>query len=207
MLARDKIMHEFAKWTAFKSKRGTDAPGKEPEIFPALDSVDWCTVLQESRGPITSAEFNCWHKSEAESLAKRVIETVSKRLPQPQFSIGWAAKLINVYLKTRCYVGNDGREGIRDVMHPPIDNILVKQLKKEAVCLLHTETIERPPEIASKLYIVLEPLGNFGTIRNIETYEQYHKIIQACGVIAYFKKFPLFELERFWSATDLEGVS
>jgi hypothetical protein len=27
---------------------------------------------------------------------------------------GWAAKFVNIYLKTYCYIGDGGREGIRD---------------------------------------------------------------------------------------------
>jgi hypothetical protein len=40
--------------------------------------------------------------------------------------IGWAVKLINVYLKTLVYLAREGRSGLIESIHPPIDNELWK---------------------------------------------------------------------------------
>jgi hypothetical protein len=40
---------------------------------------------------------------------------------ESRLGIGWAAKLVNVYLKAACYVGDLGTPALRDVLHPPVD--------------------------------------------------------------------------------------
>jgi len=39
----------------------------------------------------------------------------------PGVNLGWATKIINVYLKTRVYIGAQGRHHFKEMIHPPID--------------------------------------------------------------------------------------
>ena len=93
-----------------------------------------------------------------------------------ELPVGWAAKMINVYLKTAAYVGDLGRAGLRDVLHPPLDNILMNNLR------------DRFPEITF----------NFDGIAAIETYEQYEKIIDGCRMAAKKLECSLFEVEQLF---------
>ena len=85
-------------------------------------------MLDASKGPISGKEFNAWHKCQTEALCDRA----KLHLPKgcSEYPVGWSAKLINIFLKTAVYVGDLGRPRLRDVLHPPVDNILRKELKK-----------------------------------------------------------------------------
>ena len=76
---------------------------------------------------ISADDFNCWHQRQTEALCCRANDLRPEVVP---FPVGWSAKLINVFLKTTSYVGNLGRAGLRDVLHPPLDNGLRAGLLK-----------------------------------------------------------------------------
>ena len=93
---------------------------------------------------------------------------------------GWAAKLINVYLKTAAYVGNLGRPGLRCVLHPPVDNRL-----KDGLLKLFTTC----PKIHDAV--------SFPSITSIAEYNDYQKIIEGCKAAADCLKCDLIEVDRF----------
>ena len=97
-------------------------------------------------------------------------------------NVGWAAKMINVYLKTTCYLSGFGREGLECVIHPPIDNILMKNLKGESW--------ESP---LIKCY-----LDQFESIGRIDG-KVYLDIIKAFKLIARERHLKLIELEVFFT--------
>ena len=197
-MVRDKIVHDFAKWTAARATRGIS----NERAYSVLDATDFGPVLREGSGPITRTQFNCWHRIEIEKLDYL----------HSNIELGWIAKLVNIYLKTRCYVGQDGRVGIGEVIHPPIDNFLIKGLKRIARSSTtwdyhivdgsgrpSRESLRRANE---KRNTAREGLDSFTAIKNITTYDQYQKIIRACEAIANLEKCSLLEVEQFW-----EGVS
>ena len=97
-----------------------------------------------------------------------------------------APKLINVYLKTAAYVGEFGRQGLRDVLHPPIDGGLWKGLK---------ERFEDRPDILEKACYV-------EAIKDIDDYDRkYCTIIQGCKLAAQELGCLLIEVEQLWQGT------
>jgi hypothetical protein len=60
--------------------------------------------------PINRSTFDEWHANAIQRLIER----------EPRLTVGWAAKIINVYLKTRVYVGAQGRHHLKEMIHPPI---------------------------------------------------------------------------------------
>ena len=98
----------------------------------------------------------------------------------------WAAKLINVYLKTVVYVGSIGRPGLSGLIHPPIDGGLWDGIKAK---------YKSQPEIIAKTHIVTK-------IKDIQTYAQYQTIISGLVLIAEKENHPLFEVEHLWQGTE-----
>ena len=161
---RCRILVEYAKWTARAAVGAPAAPisaGKD--VYPLLDGVAFDEVLSGD-AKISENEFNNWHQRETEELCRRADDLKSEVAP---FPVGWSVKLINVYLKTAVYVGDLGREGLRGVLHPPLDNHLKDGLVK---------CFQKCPEIRDAVY--------FPSITAITTYEQYQRIIDGCRAAA-----------------------
>ena len=128
---RCRILVEYAKWTALSAVRA-GAPIRDREtVYRLLDGVAFSKVLDSSLGPIRCRGFNEWHTGQTEDLCERAKPDLPPKWVEAQgqqFPVGWGAKLINVFLKTAVYAGGLGREGLRDVLHPPLDNGLRKGL-------------------------------------------------------------------------------
>lgn len=167
------IAHEFARWTTHSALRNPGAPiRKREEVHSALDTVNFDPLFDARTGAIDSHEFTDWHTGQISELLKW-----EKRL-----TYGWSAKIIAVYLKTTCYMAGYGREGLRDVIHPPIDNELIRAVKREAW---------RGPMIPSLL-------SEFRTIRDMDMMT-YCNTIEAFKLIAEEMNCRLFEVEQFWN--------
>ena len=163
---------DYAKWTAMSATRNF---GKD-YVYPHLDKVAFDDVLKPNVA-ISVSEFNAWHRRETEALCARASD----------LSIGWSAKLINVYLKTAAYVGDLGSREIRSALHPPIDGYLWKGLRKR---------FERDPDIVDKVCCVK-------TIKGIDDYDKkYLKIIQGCKEAAEKLNCLLIEVDQLWQGAD-----
>ena len=182
MGTRHKIISEYAKWTA-RAAVNAGSPIKGGRTVRALlKEVAFSDVL-DSLEPISRDEFNEWHKRETEKLrclARPHLPPNWREAHGPEFPAGWAAKLINVYLKTAAYVGNLGRPGLRCVLHPPVDNRL-----KDGLLELFT-TCRKIHDAVS-----------FPSITSIAEYKDYQKIIEGCKAAADCLKCDLIEVDRF----------
>jgi hypothetical protein len=168
---RRKIILDYAKWTAMSALR-SGAPIKSREdVYPLLDAVAFDQVLRLGL-PITAVEFDAWHESETLSLCGR-----DRRVP-----IGWAVKLLNVYLKTATFVGDLGGKGLREAIHPPIDGGLWDGLGMALKCR---------PDILAEVRVVRR-------IKDITSYEIYRRIIAGCRATAVEYGCSLIEIEQFW---------
>lgn len=167
MSTRDIILHNFALWTASSATRSFS----RERVCRALSALDFDCVLSEDEEPINKQGFDCWHEAQVDRI----------RELDEGFSVGWAAKIINVYLKTQCYVGGRGRPQLLKVIHPPIDGILVKRLRCEC------REMFKAPEFPS----------NF-TIKGITTYDCYKRMIRSCRCFANRRGCTLLELEQYW---------
>lgn len=182
---RCQILVEYAKWTA-RAAVNAGGPIRDTDtVYRLLDEVAFSTVLDPSLGPISCRDFNEWHIRQTENLCDR-----AKPLPPwwvdahgPQFPVGWGAKLINVFLKTAAYAGGLGREGLCDVLHPPLDNGLKEGLKKHfrACCP------DRPD---------LRVEVDFGSISAIKDYNRYRRVIAGCRLAACCLGCSLIEVEQ-----------
>ena len=125
---RCRILVEYAKWTALSAVKQGPIRAQEP-VYQLLGGVAFSKVLNRSLGPITCEKFDEWHQCETEALCDRARDCLPRRWAR-KLPVGWGAKLINVFLKTTAYVGDLGREGLRDALHPPLDNRLRDHLVK-----------------------------------------------------------------------------
>src|SRR5262249_5690411 len=94
----------------------------------------------------------------------------------------WGAKLINVYLKTASFVGDIGRPGLRDTLHPPIDAGLWKGLARR---------FRGRPDVLGETHCVRR-------IKDIKDYPTYRRIITGCMVAAQALGCRLIEVEQLW---------
>ena len=164
---RDRIVRDFARWTALSALRSGAPIKSRADVYPLLDQVRFGDVLLGSE-PITSAQFDAWHKGATESLFAR----------DPRLVIGWGAKLINVYLKTAGYVGGLGRPGLKESLHPPIDAGLWAGIG---------ERFRDRPAILDEVQCVRR-------IKDIGDYSTYRRIIEGCRLVAAELDCPLIEV-------------
>ena len=180
---RCQILVEYAKWTALSAVRLGPIRAREP-VYQLLDGVAFSKVLNRSLGPISCKEFNHWHRDQTEALrarAKLKLPPKWVKAHGSEFPIGWSAKLINVFLKTTAYVGDLGRKGLRDVLHPPLDAGLRKGLIK------HFRK-RRRTDMRKKV--------DFGTIKGIQDYPRYRTVIEGCCAAAEELECFLIEVEQ-----------
>ena len=166
---RERLVTDFARWV---SSCAVSAFPPE-EVYAALDTVDFTPLFQSDLGPIGAEEFRAWHESAIAEMQDA----------QPKFNVGWAAKILNEYLKTKCYVGGYGRDGLVDVIHPPIDNGLMLGLRNE---------FSGDSDLRQRL-------DSLEKMSGLDTYAKYDELIQVCGRVARVSGCSLLESEQFWA--------
>lgn len=166
------ITDRFAKWTVSSALRNLGSPIRRQEtIYDALYVVPFHELFNRDLGPIGEEEFVGWHVD-----AVAVLQAFERRL-----SVGWAAKMVAIYLKTTCYLAGYGREGLDQVIHPPLDNRLMRNLKRA-----FRDNLE-----------VAAGLRHFRSIGAMDD-DDYLAIIAACRLIAGELGCSLFEVEQFF---------
>lgn len=168
---RRHIILDFAKWTALSALRSGAPIKSRKDVYPILDAVAFAQVLQPGSA-IAQADFDAWHETQTMNLCER-----NRRVP-----VGWGVKLINVFLKTAAYIGDLGRPGLRDVLHPPIDGGLWDGLKKK---------FRKQPKI-------LADACDVDRIKDITDYETYCRIIGCCRAAAAELGCSLIEVDQLW---------
>lgn len=166
---RHLIIKNYARWCAFSSTRSGSPLKSRADIYPLIDTPEYDKVLK-GYSPITKQEFNQWHE-------KSVLEIY---LARPEMCIGWAAKLVNVYLKTMVYLASIGRPGLPQHVHPPIDGALLDGIR---------EKYKGNDAIMSKTHSVKK-------IKDIKTYVQYRVIMEGIELIAKQDSCSLLEVEK-----------
>jgi hypothetical protein len=177
---RLKISRDFSLWVAMSAGRqGITVRGRQ--LYPHLRKIDLSSVLNAAES-ITPVEFSNWHKTSVEDLAR------SLDLPA-----GWAAKLINMILKVRVYVGREGPSALLGLLHPPIDNRLVDEI------------LERYPKRNAD-HLELRRLCELGKpIKRMKTYDDYLNVIRGVRMVADREGCTLFEVESLWCVEDESG--
>ena len=136
---RRKIILDYAKWTVLSAFRSGAPIKSRKDIYPLIDAVAFGDVLSSSRA-ISASEFDSWHE----------IKTFALCSSDPPLPTGWSVKLINIYLKTAAYIGDIDSNGLRDVLHPPIDSGLwdaqrLTQLRNVHLGAGLTHLLQAPP--------------------------------------------------------------
>ena len=169
MNRRGEIVLDFARWVAYCSVAGVAGEG---EVYAALDRVDFSPLFDIERGVVSAAEFAAWHRTSTENASRA----------SPSLNAGYAAKMINEYLKTRCYVGGFGRDGLADVIHPPIDDGLIAGLRK---------SLSARAELR-------DDLASIPSMERMNGYGEYETLIRVCERAARITGSSLLESELFW---------
>ena len=152
-------------------------------IYPLLAQIPFGDLFGSTGPEIGDEEFLKWHQD-----AEKLIEKAESKL-----GVGWAVKILNVYLKTAAYVGDLGRPGLRELLHPPIDAGLWDGMKnwigKSDLSKAERKELKKNTHRVQK-------------IKDITDYETYEAIISGCRVIAKRIDCKLVEVDHLW-----EGAS
>ena len=170
MSTKKKIIHSFAEWTAFSATRSGCPLKARDTVYPLIRIPHYNEIFYGD--PISTNEFDEWHHKNTLAITEC----------ESRFPVGWATKIINIYLKTTVYLAGMGRQGLVKCIHPPIDNELWKGIYQE---------YRHRQEIISKTHIV-------NRIKEINTYDKYKAIIEGCRLIAKDRQYYLIEVEELW---------
>ncbi len=174
---RSQIIATFSEWTALSALRSGAPIKSRRDVYTVLRGVDFAPLFDLSRGPIDGAEFDTWHETAIIDMTMR-----ERLLP-----VGWASKMVNVYLKTRVYVGGEGRPDLASQLHPPIDSGIWNGLSKRF----------------SMRRDIVDETNCVRRIKDIDTYSCYRRIIRGCRMAAAELKCSLLEVEQLWEGTEV----
>lgn len=175
---RSQIISQYAEWTALSALRSGAPIKSRRDVYTVVRRIPFATLFDDSKGPISAGEFNGWHSRAVANMIEG----------QPRLTVGWAAKIVNVYLKTRCYVGAQGRHHLSNAIHPPIDAGLWLGLSRR---------FEGRRDI-------LDCSNCVGRIKDIVDYDCYSRIIDGCSAAARELGCKLIEVEQLWAGTEFD---
>ncbi len=169
---RSTIIESYAGWTALSALRSGSPVKSRADVYGLVNHVPFDVVLVPADEPINAGEFASWHHDAVMGLCKR----------ESRLCVGWAAKIVNVYLKTTTYVGGLGRLGLVDLIHPPIDGGLWAGVRMR---------FGASPDILAKTHVVER-------IQNIRDYSTYATIIAGMRDVSAVLGCTLIEVETLW---------
>jgi hypothetical protein len=178
---RSAIIATYAEWTALSALRSGAPIKSRRDVYGVLRTVDFGPLFDKALGPINGTYFDRWHELATGSMVHR----------EPRLSVGWATKIINVYLKTRAYIGAEGRHHLIEMIHPPIDSGLWLGLARRFG--------DRPDILAASNCV--------GRIKDITDYTCYRRIIDGCRMAAKALDCKLIEVEQLWAGTEFEEIA
>jgi hypothetical protein len=168
---RTKIVHDFAKWTALSALRSSSPLKSGKQVYALIENHADLAALFAPDPAIDETEFDRWHEETVSAFCEA----------EPGLPVGWAAKIINVYLKTRVYIAGEGREGLVMAIHPPIDTSLQQELKRSF-----------PDRPWRKL-----------TITGIRSYQDdYMPFVKECRSLAQEVGCLPIEIEWYWQGAE-----
>jgi hypothetical protein len=175
---RPRIIEQYAEWTAMSALRSGAPIKSRRDVYSAIHQVDFPRLFDKSLGPINRSDFDAWHEDAVTGLIER----------EQRLNVGWAAKILNVYLKTRCYIGAQGRHHLSEAIHPPIDAGLWLGLSRRFAD--RRDILDRSNCVAR--------------IKDITDYGCYERIIDGCRLAAGELGCKLIEVEQLWAGTEFE---
>ncbi len=162
-------LHNYSVWTAARASQRGWKNAKTPLIKRAIDNSD--LIIFHTLKEINSPEkFDIFHRD----TAYKIITSLSNS--GIEASYGRAAKIISIYLKTSIIISESGVGMFSKIIHPPIDDILLKNLNK-----------------ANKT------LGLKGIKWTKLSEKEYFEVIKKLRTLV-FESF--WELEKYWTLTE-----
>jgi hypothetical protein len=178
---RAAIIATYAEWTALSALRSSAPIRSRNDVYRALRAVNFKVLFDTGLGAIGRDAFDDWHEEAVRRMLAR----------EPRLTVGWATKILNVYLKTRVYVALEGRRNLADMIHPPIDAGLWLGLSRQ---------FAGQPDILAMTNCV-------SRIKGIVDYECYRRIIDGCLAAAALLGCKLIEVEQLWTGTEFSQSS
>lgn len=171
--------HRFAAWAAARaSQRGLRDGKVECFVSAIVDSGLRDAVEAPASLPTSASEFDIWHVK----IAEKIVASMSKRCAGVTY--GHAAKAIAIYLKSMIVLGTGKPEEFVSVLHPPIDDILLK-------------TITRDSTLSKRIRALCK--STKWTQLNADSYAQLIFALRDEGL----DKPQFWNLERYWTITRL----
>lgn len=173
MPVREHVIRRYAEWTVLSALRRGPIRSRAT-VYPAIQSVDFQQVTTAALGDIPELEFDEWHA--------RATLRLGEIQPLLNGQVGWAAKAINVYLKTYAYVGDQGRPNLRMCLHPPIDQGL------------WTGIARRFPDRQD----ILNDTHHVTRINAINSIDSYRRLLRGLRAASAALDCALIEVEQLW---------
>ena len=120
--------HVFAAWSAATAARAGTCKFKVKTGRKILEEIGFNeTFINPNKLP-TQEKFDVVHKKWCDNAIKS-----AKRYKIKNFKHGVAAKLINCYLKVKFVCGGHANHPKVKYIHPPIDRLLLQELKEKNI--------------------------------------------------------------------------
>jgi len=193
--------HRFAAWCA------STAAFRNLKVSTGVNLIEE-SGLHELSGPAgwgalpdSTEKFDAWHREKrnqicTESRNHPAIQNNRNRYPNGELTHGFAAKLINVYMKV-LFLGSVQQDQLsqenkerQNLIHPPVDRMLLEELKRE---LRRREGEGCPRADDQEVQCLMEnPVRNWTRLDS----GQYEEIIVAFRHIA--NGDGLWNMEKYW---------
>lgn len=134
----DEHLHRYACWTA--ARAASIGRFKNSEIEGCFLQICLREKVQHLKDDnfLTHESYSEWFITTCEQLME-VLSKIKTKDKERKVSFGIAAKLISIYIKTVEVLPSSGKSHLSAIAFPPIDSILLKNLKqKEGLQILST---------------------------------------------------------------------
>ena len=121
-------IHNYAVWTAARAaQRGFTTT---ENIKQAINASQLQKLAEGKLDIKTAADYDAFHKITCDELMATFDSLSLKDRVKAKATFGRAAKIVAVYLKTAVVVKDQGESLLSNIIHPPIDRILLSNLTK-----------------------------------------------------------------------------
>ncbi len=119
-------IHRYSIWTAARAAQRGLKDFKIQNLKIILENIDFKNKVEKYlKSDINKNTYELFHKE----VANEIIENGLKL--KIKITYGRASKVISIYLKTAVIIPNGAKGKASNIIHAPIDSILLKTLSKE----------------------------------------------------------------------------
>ena len=169
--------HNFSVWAAARA-----AQRRFTNVETLKEALEQCGVVEFLKDPSAlttdKEEFDALHRTWCRNIVDWLVEKGVREV-----TFGRAAKLIAVYLKSMVIIGADAYCKLAQIVHPPVDRILLRNLS-------------RSPEIRSPHKRAWRHI-NWSQLDEDEYYMLMSQLASCLG-----NGEPMWSLERYWTVID-----